>query len=272
MVLAVFLINLPLTYGLSQSSASDPNVQWTATGFYEWLVSGFVTYGVYRCVFDASRTGHSISLGEVFARGKPCWGRNFRLNWVFSLCVFCLVLVVLVPSALIYAVIGGLSGGNPSAVAICLSAATSIVSILWALRVILRLSLSAAWLADDSRGPRVRAMQALSESWQMTKAAGIKPITWAFLAFLLLYGFLTLLSYGLYMAVGEGPEGLVSQETAAWLDILLLVPAAFLSVLVTCTFAMLYAQYCGTDLDVGSASFSRPSKPASGQPPSVANY
>lgn len=243
MVLAVFLINLPFTYGLSQMSAADPNVYWTAGSLYEWLVSGFVTFGVYRCVFDASRTGHSISLGEVFARGKPCWGRNFRLNWVFSLCAFCLALVVLVPSTLIYAVFGGLSGGKPSAVAICLSAATSIVTILWALRVILRLSLAAAWLADDSRGPRMRAMQALSESWQMTTSAGVKPLTWALLAFLMLHGFLVMLNYGLYMAVGEGSEGLVSQETAAWLDILLSVPAAFLYVLVTCTFAMLYEQY-----------------------------
>lgn len=244
LTLAVFLIQLPLTYALSQVSAEKAaRISFQAHSWYELFISGFVTFGVYRCALAAARTGKSCSFWAAYSQGAAYWGRNFRLSWVIGLCQLGLFLAVFIPAAFVFWVMSELLGDDKAPIILVSVGILALYGLVLALRAGLRMALSTAWLADGQHGYRSSAQEAVRESWAMTRGRELGPLYAGFWMGFLGYVMWTLLVSGVYWILGEGLDGYVSFETAAWADIALSLPESFLSVWISCIFAMLYLRY-----------------------------
>lgn len=246
MTLAVFLIQLPLTYALSQMP-DDKLIKYSFNYvlWYGWLISGFVTFGVYRCALAWARNGQSGSFARVFSEGAPFWGRNFRLSWLYFVSQAVLFFGSLLPSLLMIWMVE-VWLGYESIVGLCvllLSIIVSLVCFVLAVLLAIRMALSTAWLADGDFGNRTSAISALRESLAITKGRKLGDLYGTLWISTLVYVLSLLLRFTVYFALGEGSEYDVSYEISALADILLSLPAAFVSVLSTCMFALLYLRF-----------------------------
>lgn len=246
LTLAVFLIQLPLTLVLSQlppDRADKDSAKYTL--WYEWLISGFVTFGIYRCVLAAARHGQPISLGRIYSEGGPFWGRNFRLSWLRFVSQYGLILVSFIPSALMVWLVEARLGfdGLLGVCLIALSVLAGAICFVFAALLAIRMALSTAWLADDEHGRRTSAIRALGESLAMTKKRDLRSLHAVLWMSVLAYGLWFLVRYGAYFVLGDGSELFITYGTSAWISIMLSLPESFISVWVSCMFAMLYLQY-----------------------------
>lgn len=241
MTVASFLVQLPLTYALSQLPEDmSARFAFQAHSWYDMLISGFLTFGVYRCALGAVRNGRPCSFSKVFSDGSDCWGRNFRLSWVLGFYILGLMMAVGLPVLLISVLAKEFIGED---FALISAGALGLIGLVWALRIVMRLSLSAAWLADTENGFRASSQKATQESLSMTRGRSLGPIFGAFGMSVLGYAVLFLLSFGTYSVLADSMDGYISYETAALTDIALSLPTAFISVWTSCMFAVAYLRY-----------------------------
>lgn len=243
LAVSLFLIQLPLTYLLSQLPADQSLRTYShINGMYELIVSGFVTFGIYRCAMASERTGQSISLRMVFSEGLPYWGRNFRLTWVLSIYYLGIGILIMFPTVLTFAIADTVSSGDDT-ISYLVAGLVALAGIILAMPRILRLCLSTAWLADSQHGVRTRAQHAAEEALAMTKGCDLWPLYRAFASMLLGHLALMTLSMVVHFILDQGIEENLAADMMVWADITLSLPYAYLYAFSSTIFAILYLDY-----------------------------
>jgi hypothetical protein len=235
MTWAVFVLHLPVTIFIS-SLPNDLELNYALAifTFYNLLISGFVFFGIYRAVFVYKNNNVCTSFGHIFVEGLPYWWRNIKLTILTGFYVFALTLcVAILPVVTLLA--SEQFAAKYTLLFYLLAGVFLMIGLFFAVRVIASISICFPRLADS----RKSASEAISYSSKATKLN--IPCIIGLLGMCFVYHlFFNLISFSVYVVASTFSEHETSKQVEIILDLLLSLPFAFVNVLTSTSFALLY--------------------------------
>jgi hypothetical protein len=232
LVLAKFVVDIP--YSIISTGIQDPMISFRFSSFYEALVGGFVTLGIYRCILLLESEGTAPTFSNVYAQGIRYYSRNFRMNVLFG-CYFLLIalgcFVLLSPGLWL----NEQSPDYPSPPWFLMAGglASTVLVSWWLLRTLFHNAL----LCDGAKG----AVDAMDKTLALTKRNTLT---------LLPIGLILSIMFSFVVSVSTFTRGLIFDHysdltlaSARLVDLAFLLPYTFMEVFVAATMVLVYLHF-----------------------------